>query len=47
MSGDTDAEPQRMARAKGYVLLHKPVDPMALRAMLTTALRQRKMGQPV
>ena len=47
MSGDTDAEPQRIARAKGYVLLHKPVDPMALRAMLTTALRQRKMAQSV
>ncbi|HZP76008.1 MAG TPA: cache domain-containing protein [Pseudolabrys sp.] len=42
MSGDTDMQAQREARAQGYVLLHKPVEPMALRATLTQALRQRE-----
>ena len=47
MTGDTDSEPQREARAKGYVLLHKPIDPMALRAMLMTVLRQQKMAHVI
>lgn len=34
MSGDMDPGPQRAAQAKGYVLLHKPVEPMTLRATL-------------
>lgn len=44
MSGDTDAEPQREARANGYTLLHKPVDPMALRATFTQLLRKRQVA---
>jgi CheY-like chemotaxis protein len=39
ISGDTDSEPLRQAKAKGYYLLHKPVDPMALRAMFNQATR--------
>jgi len=42
MSGDTDPGPGQVARANGYVLLHKPVDPMALRAVLTAALRKKQ-----
>ena len=34
ISGDTNAEPLHRARASGLQLLHKPVNPMALRAML-------------
>ena len=34
ISGDTSPERLRDARASGYHLLHKPVPPMALRAML-------------
>ncbi len=34
ISGDTNPEPLHEARNNGYHLLHKPVDPMALRAML-------------
>src|SRR6476646_1683564 len=33
-SGDTAPEPLRNAKEKGYILLHKPVDPMRLRAVL-------------
>jgi len=40
MSCDINPEPRQVAHANGFVLLHKPVDPMALRAMLTAALRQ-------
>ncbi len=40
ISGDTDSEPLRQARAKGYHLLHKPVDPMALRAMFNQATKR-------
>jgi signal transduction histidine kinase/CheY-like chemotaxis protein len=41
MSGDMDAEPLRAARAKGYPLLHKPVEPMTLRATLTQIVNNR------
>ena len=34
ISGDTAPEQVREARAKGYLLLHKPVSPIALRATL-------------
>jgi signal transduction histidine kinase/CheY-like chemotaxis protein len=44
MSGDTNPEPLREARANGYPLLHKPVDPTALRAMLTQLLRKRQVA---
>src|SRR5262249_41650290 len=40
ISGDTNPEPLHEARAGGYQLLHKPVDPMALRATLNGMLRQ-------
>jgi signal transduction histidine kinase/ActR/RegA family two-component response regulator len=40
ISGDTDPAPQREAKIKGFHLLHKPVDPMALRAMFNQAIKQ-------
>jgi CheY-like chemotaxis protein len=40
ISGDTTAEAQRQARANGCHLLHKPVDPMALRAMFSQAIKR-------
>lgn len=39
ISGDTHSEPLRQARASGYYLLHKPVDPMTLRAMVNRMLK--------
>ena len=39
ISGDTSPERLRDARASGYHLLHKPVPPMALRAMLNRLLK--------
>ncbi len=41
MSGDMDAEPLRAARSKGFTLLHKPVEPMTLRATLTQIVSKR------
>jgi CheY-like chemotaxis protein len=41
MSSDMDAEPLRAARANGYSLLHKPVEPMTLRATLTQVMSKR------
>ena len=38
MSGDTDGAHQRRASASGLHLLHKPIDPMALRAMFVQVL---------
>lgn len=40
MSGDTNPGPLREAEVNGYELLHKPVDPAALRAMLIKILKQ-------
>ncbi|MET4180687.1 signal transduction histidine kinase [Bradyrhizobium sp. JR7.2] len=34
ISGDTAPEPAREAKDRGYILLHKPVDPMRLRAVM-------------
>jgi len=34
ISGDTAPERLRDAKDKGYILLHKPVDPMRLRAVM-------------
>jgi signal transduction histidine kinase/CheY-like chemotaxis protein len=42
MSGDTNPEPLEDAQKNGYVLLHKPVDPMALRATFTQVIRKRR-----
>jgi signal transduction histidine kinase/CheY-like chemotaxis protein len=46
MSGDTAPERLRDAGASGYHLLHKPVPPMALRAMLNGILRSRDDRAP-
>ncbi len=40
ISGDTTPEALREAKAKGCHLLHKPVDPMALRAMFSQAIKR-------
>lgn len=42
MSGDMDPEPLKAAQAKGYPLLHKPVEPMTLRATLTQMMSKRR-----
>jgi CheY-like chemotaxis protein len=39
ISGDTTPETLREAKANGCHLLHKPVDPMALRAMFSQAIK--------
>jgi len=44
ISGDTHPEPLQQARAHGLHLLHKPVDPMMLRAMVSRMLRKRAGG---
>jgi signal transduction histidine kinase len=43
VSGDTSPELLRQARTSGYHLLHKPVDPMALRAMVAHLLRGQQI----
>jgi CheY-like chemotaxis protein len=45
ISGDTNSEPLREARAGGYDLLHKPVDPMTLRAMLSHLLKKVQVAR--
>ena len=44
LSGDTHSEPLHEARASGYHMLHKPVDPMTLRAMVNRMLRQKEIA---
>jgi len=39
VSGDTSSAPLHEAQASGFHLLHKPVDPMRLRAMLNRMLK--------
>jgi signal transduction histidine kinase len=39
MSGDTAPEPLRKAQESGHHLLHKPVQPMTLRAMVSRSLK--------
>lgn len=41
ISGDTAVEPLRDAKDRGYTLLHKPVDPMRLRAVMHELFRDR------
>ena len=41
ISGDTAPERMREARASGYYLLHKPVLPITLRAVVSQLLRNR------
>jgi signal transduction histidine kinase/CheY-like chemotaxis protein len=42
ISGDTSPEPLRKASIRGYILLHKPVRPVTLRAILSHLLTDRK-----
>jgi CheY-like chemotaxis protein len=42
ISGDIGPQPLRDARASGFLLLHKPVDPMKLRAVLNRGLNRRR-----
>jgi CheY-like chemotaxis protein/anti-sigma regulatory factor (Ser/Thr protein kinase) len=44
VSGDTSPELLRHVRARGYHLLHKPVEPMALRAMVSHVLREQQVA---
>jgi signal transduction histidine kinase/ActR/RegA family two-component response regulator len=44
VSGDTSPELLGQARASGYHLLHKPVDPMKLRAMVSYVLREQQVA---
>lgn len=41
ISGDTGPEPLRYAKDRGYILLHKPVDPMRLRTVMHGLFRER------
>jgi DNA-binding response OmpR family regulator len=41
ISGDTHSDTLHHARANGLHLLHKPVDPMALRAVVNRMLRKQ------
>jgi CheY-like chemotaxis protein len=43
VSGDIGSEPPRDARASGFLLLHKPVDPMRLRAVLNRGLKKNAL----
>jgi signal transduction histidine kinase/ActR/RegA family two-component response regulator len=45
VSGDTSPELLRQARASGFHLLHKPVDPMTLRAMVSYVLREQQVAR--
>jgi CheY-like chemotaxis protein len=46
ISGDTGPEQRREAKAGGYLLLRKPVSPMALRTTLGRILRAGEPGRP-
>ncbi len=46
ISGDTGPEQRREAKAAGYLLLRKPVSPMALRTTLGRILRAGEQGRP-
>lgn len=41
MTADTNSEPKREAKDRGFVMLHKPINPMALRATLAQILKGR------
>jgi signal transduction histidine kinase len=45
VSGDISPELLGKARASGYHLLHKPVDPMKLRAMVSYVLREQQVAR--
>ena len=44
ISGDTHSELLHSARASGYQLLHKPVEPMTLRAMVNQMLKSKELA---
>jgi two-component system, sensor histidine kinase len=44
MSGDTAPERLREARESGHLLLHKPLRPMALRAMINRLLKSSSVA---
>ncbi|MBX9776789.1 MAG: HAMP domain-containing protein [Xanthobacteraceae bacterium] len=46
ISGDINAEPLQVARQNGFHLLHKPVAPMTLRAMLNRMLKSDNVAAP-
>jgi CheY-like chemotaxis protein len=45
VSGDISPELLRQVRASGYHLLHKPVDPMTLRAMVSYVMREEQIAR--
>jgi len=45
ISGDTNPKPLREARTNGYHLLHKPVDPITLRAMLNRMVTRDEISR--
>jgi len=45
VTGDTSPDLLRQARASGYHILHKPVDPMTLRAMVSHVLREQQVAR--
>ena len=45
ISGDTSPERLRNARESGFDLLHKPVSPMKLRAMVTQRIKERDAAE--
>jgi signal transduction histidine kinase/CheY-like chemotaxis protein len=47
VSGDIDPTLLREARVNGFHMLHKPVEPMALRALVTQLLKKQAAGAPV
>jgi signal transduction histidine kinase/CheY-like chemotaxis protein len=47
ISGDTHSDALHQARANGLHLLHKPVDPMTLRAMVNRMLRRQPVMDPI
>ena len=47
ISGDTAPERLREARASGYYLLHKPVLPITLRAVVSQLLKDREEAQAI
>jgi len=43
VSGDTSPEPLHEAQASGFLLLHKPVDPMRLRTAVNRVLKKHEL----
>ncbi len=45
ISGDTDTQVTGEARMNGYCLMHKPVDPLSLRGLVSEMLKEQAAGQ--